>query len=65
MAVSRDSKESPSQARNQLLYEIDLFQSAELYEYYRAIYQTVTEDDYKSWEKKYPGSQEEKEDIAA
>jgi len=37
----------------------------ELYEYYRAIYQTVTEDDYKSWEKKYPGSQEEKEDIAA
>ncbi|EKX49646.1 hypothetical protein GUITHDRAFT_151420, partial [Guillardia theta CCMP2712] len=38
---------------------------AELYEYYRAIYQPVTEEEYQSWEKKYPGSEEEKQDVAA
>mmetsp|Transcript_51617 Transcript_51617/g.121148 ORF Transcript_51617/g.121148 Transcript_51617/m.121148 type:complete len:281 (+) Transcript_51617:2-844(+) len=35
----------------------------ELYEYYRALYQTVTAEDVKEWEAKYPGSKEEKEDL--
>jgi hypothetical protein len=35
----------------------------ELYEYYRAMYQKVTQDELEKWEKKYPGSEEEKEDL--
>jgi DnaJ family protein C protein 9 len=35
----------------------------ELYEYYRAMYQKVTQEEVEKWEKKYPGSEEEKEDL--
>ena len=35
----------------------------ELYEYYRAIYAAVTEQDVKEWEHKYPGGHEEREDL--
>jgi hypothetical protein len=35
----------------------------ELYQYYRAIYQHVTEDALQEWEKKYPGSSMEKDDL--
>jgi DnaJ homolog subfamily C member 9 len=35
----------------------------ELYQYYRTMYSQVTEDSVAEWEKKYPGSSMEKEDL--
>ena len=35
----------------------------ELYQYYRTMYQQVTEDALQEWESKYPGSTMEKEDL--
>jgi hypothetical protein len=35
----------------------------ELYQYYRAMYQQVTEGELQEWEKKYPGSSMEKDDL--
>jgi DnaJ family protein C protein 9 len=35
----------------------------ELYKYYREMFQQVTEDSVTEWEKKYPGSSMEKEDL--
>ena len=36
----------------------------ELYEYYRSQFAAVTAKDVEEWSAKYPGSKEEKEDVA-
>ena len=54
MAALMDSKESPLPVQMYDLSDVYSLPNTELYEYYRAIYQTVTEEDYQVIHSKIP-----------